>query len=224
MGLFGISDLHLSFDKDKPMDVFFGWDNYVSRIEENWKKTVKEDDIVVLPGDFSWALKLEETKPDFLFLEKLPGKKILLKGNHDLWWSTAKKIKEFFEKENLKTVDIVFNNCYLVGEYAICGTRGWVKETQDEEKILKREAARLETSIKSALDNGKKPIVFLHYPPVSADSISKEIIEVLKKYSIDTVYHGHIHGANSNYVKNYDGISFVLLSCDHLDFTPLPIF
>ncbi len=224
MALFGISDLHLSFDKDKPMDIFRGWENYTSRLEENWKKTVKEDDTVVLPGDFSWALKLEETKPDFLFLESLPGKKILLKGNHDLWWSTAKKIKEFFEKENIKTVDILFNNCHEIGEYAICGTRGWIKENKEEEKIVLREAARLETSISMALKLGKKPIVFLHYPPVFATGVSTEIIKVLKKYSITTVYHGHIHGSGRNFIQNYDGISFVLLSCDSLDFTPFPIF
>lgn len=224
MALFGISDLHLSFEKDKPMDVFRGWENYTVRLEENWRKTVKEDDVVVLPGDFSWALKLCETKPDFLFLENLPGKKILLKGNHDLWWSTAKKIKEFFIKENIKSVDIVFNNCYEVGDYAICGTRGWIKEKAEEEKIVLREAARLETSIKSALQLGKKPIVFLHYPPVYADGVSGEIIEVLKKYSIDTVYHGHIHGAKRNFTQKYEGISFVLLSCDAINFTPFPIF
>jgi len=138
MNLFTISDLHLSFGADKPMDVFKGWDNYVERIEANWRRMITDDDTVILPGDFSWGLKIEETARDFEFLESLPGKKIILKGNHDLWWGTAKKIKEFFEKEKIKSVEILFNNAFACGKYAIAGTRGWCLEDGNDKKIIKR--------------------------------------------------------------------------------------
>ena len=223
MVIYSISDLHLSFDKDKPMDIFKGWENCYERIEANWRRIVKKEDIVVLPGDLSWALKLEETKEDFRFLESLPGKKIILKGNHDLWWSTVKKINEFFEKENIKSVEIVFNSCFEVGDYAICGTRGWTKEKEADNKIICREAQRLKTSLLKAVENNKIPLVFLHYPPVTNDTVATEIIDVLKEFGIKQVYHGHIHGKNSNYIKEYDTISFKLLSCDCIDFTPFAI-
>ena len=136
MSIFTISDLHLSLGTNKPMDVF-GWDNYVQRIESNWKRLVKDEDTVVIPGDFSWALKLEESLEDFLFLEKLPGTKLLLKGNHDLWWSTVKKVNEFFEKNNIKTVKLIFNNAVVCEEFAVCGTRGWLfSEAEDNKKII----------------------------------------------------------------------------------------
>ena len=223
MVIYGISDLHLSIDKDKPMDIFNGWENYFERIKSNWCRIVKQEDIVVLPGDLSWALKLEETKSDFMFLESLPGKKIILKGNHDLWWSTVKKINEFFEKESITSVELVFNSCYEVGEYAICGTRGWTKEKESDNKIIAREAQRLRTSLSIAKEKNKKPLVFLHYPPVTSDSVATEIIDVLKEFNVNQVYHGHIHGKLNNYVKEYDTISFKLLSCDCIDFTPFEI-
>lgn len=223
MVIYGLSDLHLSFDKDKPMDIFRGWDNCYERIEANWRRVVKPEDVVVLPGDLSWALKLSETKKDFEFLESLPGKKILLKGNHDLWWSTTKKITDFFEQENIRSVDIVFNSCAVFGDFAICGTRGWIKEKESDNKIIAREASRLKTSLECAVSQNKIPIVFLHYPVVASDNVTREIIDVLKEFDIKQVYHGHIHGVGSNYIKEFDTISFKLLSCDCIDFTPFPI-
>ncbi len=225
MSIYTISDLHLSFGTNKPMDVFRGWDNYVDRLVANWNRLVKEEDTVILPGDLSWGLKLEETLEDFLFLEKLNGTKIIGKGNHDLWWSTKKKIEEFFEKNDIKTVKLLFNNAYLVENVAVCGTRGWFYDAAEtDKKVVLREVGRLETSIKEALKFSKEPIVFLHYPPVYSDMVCEEIFEVLKKYNIKTVYHGHIHGAGLNKsVSNYDGISFKLVSCDCVDFTPVCI-
>ena len=125
MNLFTISDLHLSFGTDKPMNIFRGWDNHTERIKANWCRMIKDDDIVVLPGDLSWGLKIEETLEDFKFLDSLPGKKIILKGNHDLWWGTVTKLKEFFKKNDIKTIDILFNYAFSCGKYAIAGTRGW---------------------------------------------------------------------------------------------------
>lgn len=221
MSIFAISDLHLSFGTDKPMDIFKGWNNHTERLVANWKRIVKPEDTVVLPGDFSWALKIQESLPDFKFLEELPGKKLLLKGNHDLWWSTAKKLREFWQENDINSVDIIFNNCAVVEGYAIAGTRGWFYDDTGSKKVLAREAGRLEASLKSASDTGLPMIVFLHYPPVFADYVCNEILDVLKAYNVQKVYYGHIHGSGAyNVVKQYDGIDFQLVSCDSIEFTP----
>ena len=225
MALYAISDLHLSLSADKPMDVFRGWTDYVSRIKNNWERLCTEDDTIVIPGDISWALHLSEALLDFKFLDSLPGKKIILKGNHDLWWSTAKKLTEFLENNEIKTVSFVFNNAITVGDKAVCGTRGWFYDLAAEDKVVLREAGRLETSIKAALETGKEPVVFTHYPPVYGEWVCREIFEVIKKYDIKTVYHGHIHGLGChNAVKEFEGVNFKLLSADCVDFTPVPIF
>ena len=225
MSLFTISDLHLSLSADKPMDVFYGWKNYMERLTANWKRVVGENDTVVIPGDISWALKLEESLEDFLYLDSLPGKKIILKGNHDLWWSTMKKLNAFFDDNNIKTVSCVFNNSVEAEGVGICGSRGWFFDKPEaEKKVILREAGRLEMSISDCIKKGLKPIVFLHYPPVYEDSKCDEILDVLKKYNIKTVYHGHIHGSGFHKsVTEFDGISFKLVSCDCIDFTPFRI-
>lgn len=226
MSLFAIADPHLSLGTDKPMDVFRGWDNYVDRLTENWKKLVTEDDTVVIGGDISWAMKLYETEEDFKYLNSLPGKKLLLKGNHDYWWDTLSKINRYLEEKQFDSIRIIFNNSYEAGEYVICGTRGWLIDSQsDEDKhILSRECGRLRLSLESAKDSDKEKIVFLHYPPVYADFKSDEMISILKEYGIKKCYYGHIHGQNM--IKNafngeLDGISYRLISCDALRFTPI---
>ncbi len=221
MSIFTISDLHLSFGSDKPMNIFRGWDNHTERLLANWNRLVTPQDTVVLPGDFSWALKLEETKPDFEFLTKLNGKKILLKGNHDLWWSTVKKLKEFLENNKIENVEILFNNTVVAENYAIAGTRGWFYDDKADKKIIAREVGRLEKSLEEAEKTGLPILVFLHYPPVYGNQVCEEIFLVLKKHNVKKVYHGHIHGAGfNNAVKEYDGVNFELISCDCIDFTP----
>lgn len=223
MNLFTIADLHLPLGANKPMDIFGGWDNYVERLEKNWKKLVNDDDTVVIGGDVSWAISLLESKPDFEFLNSLPGQKIILKGNHDFWWGTANKINEFLLENSFNTIKILHNNCFSDGRIAICGTRGWIYDGTGEhdQKVILREAGRLETSIKMAIDSGAIPIVFLHYPPVYADSICEEIIDVLKKYDVRNVYYGHIHGKGIyNTIDKYDGIKLTLVSADGVAFTP----
>ncbi len=221
MSIFAISDLHLSFGTNKPMNIFKGWDNHIERLTANWKRLVKPDDTVILPGDFSWALKMEESLEDFKFLESLPGKKLLLKGNHDLWWSTAKKLREFWEANDIKSIDIIYNNCAVVENFAIAGTRGWFYDDTGSKKVLLREAGRLDTSLTKAEETGLPIITFLHYPPVYSDDVCDEILDVLKKHNVKTVYYGHIHGAGAfNVVKEYDGINFKLISCDSIEFTP----
>lgn len=226
MNLFTISDLHLPFGVNKPMNIFGGWDNYTERLEKNWKKLVNCDDTVVIGGDISWASSLDEARPDFEFIDALPGNKIILKGNHDFWWSTASKINEFLNQNKFNTIKILHNNFYCDGKIALCGTRGWLYDgTGDKDKkIILREARRLETSIKAACEYGALPIVFLHYPPAYAEFVCEEIVAVLKKYKINTVYYGHIHGKGAvNIVADCEGIKLKLTSCDGINFTPLYI-
>lgn len=224
MALYTISDLHLSLSADKPMTVFRGWENYTERIESNWRRIIKQDDTVILPGDFSWGLKLSDTLLDFKFLESLPGKKILLKGNHDLWWSTIKKVNEFFDENDINSVNLLFNNAFKIGDKVICGTRGWFYDESEDDKIRKREVGRLLLSFEAAEKLGGEKVVFLHYPPVYGEYISNDIISVLKEFNITTVYHGHIHGSGFNKaVSEYDGINFKLISADCIDFTPFLI-
>jgi len=224
MSLYAISDLHLSLAADKPMDVFRGWEDYQNRIEKNWRRIVKAADTVVIPGDISWAMTLSEAVADFSFLNSLPGKKIILKGNHDLWWSTAKKLNTFLEENKFDTISFVFNSAAVVEDFAVCGTRGWFYDLGAEDKVVLREAGRLETSIKAAIETGKRPVVFTHYPPVYGEWVCKEIFDVIKKYEITRVYHGHIHGSGFNNAKSsYDGVEFKLLSADCIDFCPMLI-
>ena len=230
MSLYVLADLHLcKGDPSKTMSVFNGWSDYQERIEKNWLELIKEDDTIVLPGDISWGMSLEEAAPDFRFIDSLPGEKIIIKGNHDYWWTTMKKMEGFLSAEGFSSIKILHNNHYKYGDYGICGTRGWVNmpgETQDE-KILKREVQRLETSIRSALDEGLVPIVFLHYPPIFATNFNYDILEILYRYKIKDCYYGHIHGRSAHdlCVKNtYDDVNFHLISGDYLQFIPEKIF
>ena len=225
MSIYAMSDLHLSFGCDKPMDIF-GWENYTQRIKANWQRIIGEEDTLVMAGDFSWGLKLEETLDDFKFIESLPGKKIFLKGNHDLWWSTLSKIKKFLKENDINSVDFILNNAIACENHSICGTRGWLFSSKEsDKKIIARESARLETSIKAGLETGFEPLVFMHFPPAYGEEKCQEIIDVLKKYDIKTVYYGHVHGKGlNNHIDEIDGIKLKLISCDCLDFTPYLIY
>ncbi len=226
MALYTIADLHLSFGSEKPMDVFSGWDNYVDRLKKNWESKVKERDVVVIAGDVSWAMKLEEAKKDFLFIDSLPGKKIIIKGNHDYWWSTVKKIEKFLEDIGCKTISVLQNSAVRYKNYCICGTRGWLcnSESDEDKKILLREVGRLNKSIDVAEKNKLIPIVFLHYPPVYKGEECKEIMDILIARNVKKCYYGHVHGNRA--VKRvvtgeYKGIEFNLISCDYINFSPV---
>ena len=227
LSLYVIGDLHLSLATDKSMEIFSGWENYVERIQSNWRNTVQENDTVVLAGDTSWGMSLEETETDFKFIHELPGKKILLKGNHDYWWTTKTKMEKFFLEKALSSLSILHNNHYKYNNYGICGTRGWINETTEpaDARILAREAMRLEVSIRLAIEQGLKPIVFLHYPPIYANDSNYNILDVLTKYEIQQCFYGHIHGKSSNYAINgiRDGVSYALVSGDYVDFKPVKI-
>ncbi|MBE6788669.1 MAG: serine/threonine protein phosphatase [Ruminococcaceae bacterium] len=231
MSLYCISDPHLSLSCDKPMDVFGGrWQDYVQKLETNWKECVKEEDTVVIPGDISWGMNLNQSLADFAFINSLPGKeKIILKGNHDYFWTSRVKMESFFEENSLNTLKILHNNFFPYDEnYGICGSRGWINENgkAQDKKILDREALRLEASIKPCVESGREPLVFLHYPPIYAETVCNEIYDVIKRYGVKKVFYGHIHGLSYRYAIDgvYDGIDFRLVSCDYLEFKPVKIF
>lgn len=225
MSIYGISDFHLSFSTDKPMDVFRGWENHTEKLKQNICECVTDDDVIVIPGDISWALKLKDTLEDFRFINSLPGKKIIGKGNHDLWWESLTKMNKMCKDNGFDTISFLFNNCYETQDVAIAGSRGWFFDDTADKKILLREAGRIETSISKAKETGKEVILFLHYPPLTTDSVCDEIMSVIKKHDIKKVYYGHIHrgAAFKAFNGEYDGIEFKCISCDMIDFKPLLI-
>lgn len=222
MSLFAIADTHLSFGTDKPMDSFIGWNDYVSRLEKNWNNVVCSNDTVVIAGDISWAMNFDELKADFDFINNLNGEKIILKGNHDYWWNTANKMNNFIMDNNFDKIKILHNNSYNVDGISVCGSRGWMFESDEahDEKILNREVNRLKMSLESAECDNK--IVFLHYPPITTDSKCDEILNLLKQYGIKKCFFGHLHGVAAKLAVDdkVNGIDFKLISCDRLNFTP----
>lgn len=225
MSLFAIADLHLSLSVNKPMDIFGDrWSNHVEKLTKNWNETVSEDDVVVIPGDISWAINFDEAKADFDYINKLNGTKIISKGNHDYWWSTLSKLNAFLAENNFDTIKFLHNNHYQYENYGICGTRGWINETSvpADAKVLAREAQRLEVSIKSALNENLEPIVFLHYPPVFGNESNYDILDVMYKYNVKECYYGHLHGNAHKYAicGEREGINFNLIAADFVQFCP----
>ena len=224
MNIFALGDTHLSLGTDKPMDVFKGWDNYVERLESNWRSLVEEEDVVVIPGDISWAMSLEGAENDLRFLHSLPGKKLLMKGNHDYWWNTKKKMEGFLVEKHLDTISILFNNAYRFGDVTVCGSRGWFFDAEDaaEKKVLLREAGRLRMSIAEGKKLGGNLVVFLHYPPVTQLLQCEEMMSVLCEEGIERCFYGHLHGASvyNAFTGEKHGVKFDLISADYLKFCP----
>lgn len=226
MSIYAISDLHLSFGTNKPMDIFGdNWGNHWEKIKTDWVQKVKEQDLVLLPGDFSWATYLEDTYEDFKYLNDLPGKKILLKGNHDYWWTTLKSMREYLEKNKFSNIDFLYNNSYLYDDYIIAGTKGWQwNESEEDLKLLKRELLRLEMSIKDGTEkygNDKKIIVCTHYPPFNTTkNVDIDCIKLMKQYNVEKCLYGHLHGNSHKEALQgtIDGIDFKLVSCDYTNF------
>ena len=245
MALYCIADLHLSTNRntDKKMDVFGNrWQNYHEKIDASWRRLVEPQDAVILPGDISWATRLEEAEDDFSYLDSLPGEKYIGKGNHDFWWATAAKLQEFFRARSFNTLHILYNNAYRIEDKIVCGTRGWFLDEKnqvvaqgevDYDKIVKREAGRLKMSLDAAkilqseaAEGGQTlPILaFLHFPPVWSDFCCRELIDLLLAYGVNDCYFGHIHGCYSlpgEFV--FEGIRFHLIAADYLSFAPLLI-
>ena len=234
MSIFTMADLHLSLTVNKPMNIFGSrWIDHTEKIKKNWCAIVNEDDTVIIPGDISWAIDYDEAILDFQFIESLPGKKLLGKGNHDYWWGTMSKNRAFCDKLGLKTIDFLFNNAYKVEDYIICGTRGWYVDeklqstTNDVEytKIVAREASRLRTSLEEAKklqENDEQILVFFHFPPVFNSFVCEEFVDILQEYGIKNCYFGHIHGSYAvPKSTTYKGIAFTLISADYLNFVPM---
>lgn len=224
MSLFAIADTHLSLGTDKPMDIFKGWSGYVDKLRENWESTVTDSDTVVIAGDISWGMSLEGALDDFRFIDSLPGQKIILKGNHDYWWTTMRKMETFLNQNEMNTIRFLHNNTITVGDIAVCGSRGWFFDAEEsaDNKVLLREAGRLRTSINLAKETGLEPVVFLHYPPITQNMVCEEIYNVLLETEIKRCYYGHLHGPSMTRSINSvrDGIEFALISCDFLAFAP----
>ena len=230
MSIYAIGDLHLSFANPKPMNIFGNnWNNHEEKIKLDWISKVKEEDTVVLPGDFSWAMNLKDTKKDFEYINNLPGKKIMSKGNHEYWWTTVTNIKNFLKENNFSNIDFLYNNSREVEDKLICGTRGWNLnlESETSNKIITREEIRLENSIQDAINKNldKEIIVFMHYPPIIKQNLNTGFFKILKKYNIKRCYYAHLHGNSIKEALNgvYDGIEFKLVSADGLDFKLLKI-
>ena len=220
MAIFAIGEMHLSLGTDKPMDVFPGWEGYLPRLEASWRKLIGPDDTVVLAGDTSWAMNLNDTKADFAFIQNLPGQKWLLKGNHDYWWTTTRKMENFLTANGFDTLHILHNNACTVGNVALCGTRGWFYEENGDQKVFRRELIRLEASLKAAGEREK--YCFLHYPPLYQGYRCQEILDLLHRYGVTRCFYGHLHGGSHRLaaVGEQDGIQFRLVSADYLRFQP----
>ena len=226
MALYAIGDLHLSLSVNKSMEVFGpAWENYHARIEESLSQ-LREEDVLILAGDTSWGMNLEEAEADFKFLDRFPGKKYLIKGNHDYWWTTAAKLNRFFEEKGIKTLEMLHNNCAFYGDYALCGTRGWFLEEEQKPhnaKVLAREVGRLEASLQAA---GDHPILcFLHYPPLYQGYECPEILALLDQYQVRQCCYGHLHGPVIR--RRIEGerkkTEYSLISGDYLGFIPKKI-
>lgn len=226
MALYVLGDPHLSFRSQKPMDIFGGaWNGYVDKLREGLS-ILREEDTIVLAGDISWGMSLEESTEDFAFLDAFPGRKLIVKGNHDYWWTTANKTYRSWEEHGFKTLNLLHNNCYEYGGYALCGTRGWFLDEDKNghnQKVFNRELLRLETSLKAA---GEKPkLVFLHYPPLYQGYSCPEILNLLEQYQVRACYYGHLHGGSHRLALEgmHGSVDYHLVAGDYLGFHPLKI-
>lgn len=235
MSLYSIADLHLSTTANKPMDVFGSrWTDYAAKLEKYWRAIVTDEDTVVVPGDISWAMTLEEAEADFRFINSLPGKKLIGKGNHDFWWATMSKMTAFMADHKFSSIGFLYNNAVETDDYIIAGSRGWfVEEKQqntlnetDYDKIVAREDQRLRISLDAAAKlreaTGKPILAYFHFPPVFKAFVCEPIVNTLKEYGITNVYYGHIHGVyNIPRTRTYEGIKFTIISADYLGFIPM---
>jgi len=228
MALFTLADTHLSLKIEKPMDIFGSrWRGHDEKIASEWNRVVSPDDTVVVGGDISWGISLEEAGDDLLFLDRLNGNKILLRGNHDYWWNTPKKVTDFFQENGITSIKLLQNNSYVYENIAICGTRGWYSdssnapETSDYQKIVARETARLKLSLDSVKDPTLEKVVFMHFPPKFENYVCRPLIDMMKEYGIKRCYYGHIHGIYALAPMTvFEGIEFHIVSADFLNFTP----
>ncbi len=229
MKIFALADLHLSFSVDKPMDVFGRrWEDHAEKIEKNWKSVVEEEDLVIISGDVSWGLKLDEAMPDLQWIHHLPGRKIITRGNHDLWWTSVSRMNRLFE-----SIVFVQNSCVQAGGTAVCGTRGWTlpgssqEWTEHDEKIFRREQIRLEMALKAAHESGcSRRILSIHYPPLNRLEMDTEFTGLIERYEVNTVVYGHLHGEEAGknaFTGMHNGVEYRLTAADQVGFCPVLI-
>lgn len=227
MSLFAISDLHLALNTDKPMDIFGEhWYKHEEKIRANWIKKITSNDTVLVAGDISWSMKMKEGLMDLEWIHNLPGRKILIKGNHDYWWQSISKLNSLYDD-----MDFIQNNFFSFEDYAICGTRGWIcpggdNFSKNDEKIFNRELIRLRLSLNSAVKNGfKKFIVMLHYPPTNEKFTETEFVKIFNEYQVSKVIYGHLHGPSLKKVLEgeFEGVEYILTSADYIDFNPIKV-
>lgn len=231
MAIFAISDLHLSLNGEKPMDIFGSkWDNYVEKMANNWNSVVTEDDLVIIPGDISWAMYLQDTTKDLEYINNLNGKKVLIRGNHDYWWTTLNKMEKFISENKFDTISFLKNTAFIWEDTAICGTRGWniadENSSEDDKKIYQRERQRIVLSLEDArMQKPKSIIVAMHYPPKENNSVSSGFMDILENYNVEQCIFGHLHGGSHKNAPAGDesGIKLRLVACDYTDFTPVLI-
>lgn len=231
MKIYAISDLHLTFETDKPMDVFGGnWEGYVDKIKENWTKKISDDDIVLIAGDISWAMKLDEVHTDLKWIDELPGTKIMIKGNHEYWWKSISAVREILPP----TIRAIQNDSIKIGNYIFCGSRGWEvpekdnPQTPEDAKIYNREVIRMGLTLMSAKTlqtNNEKIICMMHYPPYNVDIEDSGFTKLFEEYGVDVVIFGHLHGYNKYSLKNEkNGVKYYLTSCDQIKNNPILLF
>ncbi|MBR5236549.1 MAG: metallophosphoesterase [Clostridia bacterium] len=223
MAIYAISDLHLGLSADKPMDIFGArWENYLEILKDNWQKTIGEDDLVLLPGDTSWATYVDRAEADFDFLNSLPGTKLISKGNHDYWWETLSKLNAWAKKQNYSTIRFMHNSVYIYNDVVICAAKGYPDngKTEEDKKLYNREVSRLKLSLDMAKDTGAKTIyVMLHYPP----SLQSDFARLLEDYGVSKCFYGHLHGGHHAMAVTgvRGGVDYQLVSADYLRFQPL---
>lgn len=231
MNVYAISDLHMSGASNKPMNIFGdGWEGHIQKIKDSWNSLVKDDDVVLIAGDISWAMKLEEVTADLDWIDRLPGKKIIIKGNHEYWWKSISAVREILPE----SIMAIQNDAIKIGNYIICGTRGWTVPEKDKElepddlKIYKREVERLKLTLRSAkvlkADTDAKIIAMMHFPPYNTDREPSEFTKLFEEYEVDKVIFGHLHGyVNCSLVSNMGGVTYYFTSCDHIKNDPVLI-
>jgi len=234
MAIYTIADLHLSFEENKPMSIFGeNWEGHSEKIKKSWMEKVNKEDTVVLAGDFSWSMQLKDTYKDFKYLNALTGKKILLKGNHDYWWTTVTNMKNYLKDNEFESIDFMHNNSFLVENKILTGTRGWnLLETENSNKMINRESIRLKLAIEDGIQrfgDDKEIIVFMHYPPITQSSVYNNqfmnFVEIMKQYNVKRCYYGHLHGkSHQDAIEGeIQGICFKLISADYLNFELLQV-
>lgn len=226
MRIYGIGDLHLSFTSDKPMDIYGGqWTNHTERLEQNWRRIIDPDDVVILAGDISWGLKREEAEADLAWIAAMPGTKVLIKGNHDLWWTSVSKLNEYDS-----SMYFIQNTSYMAGDIAICGTRGWIcpgdpDYTEHDNKIYQRELGRMRLSLEAGVKSGARELLAaIHYPPANDLEQGSGFTELFEEYKVSQVVYGHLHGTDAQRKGirgNRNGVEYSLVACDHLACIPL---